>query len=770
MYTHTFILCLAVLVLVQAPLSALQYPAPVAPGKARTAFTEKELVIENQVLLGRFFVKEGCITSFTLASKETDRTVTLPGSRLPSIVLDEAAAITPEMFELTEPLHRENSVFSMALRNKEKGLSITWRVKLDDNTNAVIQTYTLTASTDLPVQELCFLDTKLTGARQVGQVDGSVVVCDSVFLAVEHPLAKNMVDKDGEVRCSVPRGNVLGKGETWRYSFAAGVVPQGQLRRGFLSYLEHRRPRPYQPFLHYNSWYHLNIGRPDNHMTEKECLETIEFIGRELVKKRKVTLDAFVWDDGWDDFNSLWGFHEDFPRGFKRLNQAAKKYNAAQGVWMSPWGGYGAPKNKRVAHGKSKGYETNKNGFSMAGEKYGAAFRNVCLSMMREHGVVFFKFDGMGSANGTGAANELADDIDAVLELSRTLRRENPDVFISATTGTWASPFWTLFADSIWRQGGDTSFYGPGNSRQKWITYRDMYCYRCIVQWGPLYPLNSLMLHGLCIGERANPARMSRDEKSVADEIWTFFGSGTNLQELYISPHLLTETMWNELAAAANWSRRNADTLIDSHWIGGDPRLGEVYGWASWQPGKAIVVLRNPSEEKKQFDLELARECELPDAYLTDYALTSLRPKNRKTSLTTPSTLPVRIELKPFEVAVLEAQPVAGAKKYDATEYRRHCAERKAVRMKKVQAVFKGGSIWQYKHNGASYQRRFLPDGSAELFVNGERSTSWKGFTWRMDGEKLLVDKPVGGVEIHRLDSKNRLVLPAGLGTAEKVE
>jgi len=88
-------------------------------------------------------------------------------------------------------------------------------------------------------------------------------------------------------------------------------------------------------------------------------------------------------------------------------------------------------------------------------DKYGKAFRDVCLNMMREQGVVFFKFDGMGGGNETtGARAEMADDVDAVLELTRTLRRENPDVFISATAGTWASPFWTFYADSIWRQGG----------------------------------------------------------------------------------------------------------------------------------------------------------------------------------------------------------------------------------------------------------------------------------------------------------------------------
>jgi hypothetical protein len=267
----------------------------------------------------------------------------------------------------------------------------------------------------------------------------------------------------------------------------------------------------------------------------------------------------------------------------------------------------------------------------------------------------------MGSGGGTGAAGELADDIDAVLSLTRELREEAPDVFISATTGTWASPFWTLYADSVWRQGGDTGFHGPGNGRQQWITYRDMFCYRCIVQWGPLYPLNSLMLHGPCIGERANPARMDRDEKSVADEIWTFFGSGTNLQELYISPHLLTPTMWDELAAAAKWSRANADVLVDTHWIGGDPGSGEVYGWASWQPRGGIVVLRNPSDKPGTYDLELARDLELPEHYMTDYRLTSPRPHQRTGELFAAAGKPVRIELRPFEVLVFEAAAVDAA-------------------------------------------------------------------------------------------------------------
>ena len=63
-----------------------------------------------------------------------------------------------------------------------------------------------------------------------------------------------------------------------------------------------------------------------------------------------------------------------------------------------------------------------------------------------------------------------------------------------------------------------------------------------------------------------------------------FFGNGTQLQEMYITPSLLDSQNWDDLAEAAKWSRANADVLVDTHWIGGDPGKGEVYGWASWSP------------------------------------------------------------------------------------------------------------------------------------------------------------------------------------------
>ncbi len=651
---------LPILLLAVCPgvLRAIDYPAT-APGKTNRSVAADRAILANAAIRGEWTLETGRITSLTLDHKGTGQSLKFKSGCLPQVVLGDGRMIDLGSLRPSEPLHLEGHSIVTAFKDEDSGLALRWSAALDDDANAIIQNLRLTASKDIEIDELVFIDAPVEVARQVGQVAGSVVVCGDMFMAVEHPLAKNTVGDHSRIRCALPRGNTLKAGQSWTQTCATGVVPPGQLRRGFLYYLERRRAHPYRQFLHYNNWYDVVLARPVERATEAECLETIELYGRELVDQRKVKMDAFVWDDGWDDFNSLWGFHKGFPNGFRRLKAAAGKYGAAQGVWMSPWGGYAGAKDQRIAFGKSRGYETNAGGFSMAGENYGKAFREACLHMMREQGVNFFKFDGMGGGNEvTGATAEAADDIDAVLDLTLALRRENPEVFISATVGTWASPFWTWYADSIWRQGGDNGFFGKGDTRQQWITYRDKFCHERIVQLGPLYPLNSLMLHGILVGERRNPARIVRNEKSVADEIWTFFGSGTCLQELYVNPRLLTAKMWDELAAAANWSRSNSNILVDTHWIGGNPATAEVYGWASWQPGKGILVLRNPSENPQDFGITPQAALELPEGVAGPMTLKAVYPRGRRLpAVVSDVGQTIRLSLQPFEAIVMELRP-----------------------------------------------------------------------------------------------------------------
>ncbi len=644
------------------------------PQAATLRFEDGQGVLENGLLRATWEGKDavrnlqigggGLSAEVPPASlKELFSIILADGKEIPSSQLEGIGDLRRTRVEATpEAVRKEERhggwMLARSFRSQSPDFRAEWSMTLRDGANYIVFELRLDGGNkDVPIRGVRLLDASGPRGKVAGTVQGSPVVAGRMFFGGESPLAENRVEGDG-LRCEIPLPP-LRPGGTLRRTAVAGVAPEGQLRRGFLDYLERRRARPYRPFVHYNSWYHLNIGRPGNRMVEEECLETVSLIGRELTDKRGVRLDGFVWDDGWDDHDSLWGFHDGFPRGFRKIREASAKYGAAMGVWMSPWGGYGGPQKRRVEHGKKQGFETNARGFSMAGPKYRDRFREVCLHMMRDQGVAFFKFDGMGGGNEVeGAKAEASEDIEGVLDLVRSLREENPDLFISATVGTWASPFWLLHADSIWRQGGDTGYHGAGNHREQWITYRDMYAYRRVVQAGPLYPLNALMFHGLTIADRRNPAKMPRDEESVIHEIWMTFGCGTGLLELYISPYLLTDPMWDDLAAAVKWYRANEDVLVDTHWVGGDPGKGEVYGFASWNPRKAILVLRNPSDKAQAIEMDLQQAFELPAGACRAYRLADARrPDSGRAPARVEAGHPHAFRLDPFEVKVWNATP-----------------------------------------------------------------------------------------------------------------
>jgi len=542
----------------------------------------------------------------------------------------------------------------LTLEDKEGRVSASWRGILRDGSHYVRQEVTVRAQTDdLPLSELCLIDLTVAGAEVAGTVKGSPVVAGNMFFACEHPLSVSKVEGE-RVRCTLARALPLRVGHTMVCTSVIGVTPIGQLRRGFLKYIERERAHPYRTFLHYNSWYDLGYFTKYD---EASALTVIETFGTELRTKRGVILSSFLFDDGWDDPTTLWKFHSGFPRGFTPLREAAAKYGAAPGVWMSPWGGYGKPKEERLKFGQQAGFEMNKGGFALSGPIYYRRFRETCLEMIRRYGVNQFKIDGTGNVDTVIPGSEFGSDFEAAIALLSELRAEKPDLYVNLTTGTYPSPFWLWYADSVWRGGSDHSFAGVGSDRQQWITYRDAQTYKNVVKRGPLYPLNSLMLHGVIYAKHAR--KLDADPKGdLADEIRSYFGTGTQLQEMYITASLLSEKDWDTLAEAANWSRFNASVLVDTHWIGGDPGQLEVYGWASWSPTKGILVLRNPSDKEQRFSLDIESAFELPTHAARRYKGRSpWREHHRQQPIELRAGREHPFSLKPFEVLTLEATP-----------------------------------------------------------------------------------------------------------------
>src|SRR5271165_117368 len=534
-------------------------------------------------------------------------------------------------------------------------LHVTWRVILRDGSNYVRQEVTATAKeADVPIREVRLVDFKVPYARVVGTVKGSPVVAGLLFAGFEYPLSLCAVAGD-RARCWVERELPLKAGQSVTYSSVAGVTAGGQLRRGFLHYVERERAHPYRTFLNYNSWYDLGYF---SKYDEEGALNVINTFGTELTKKRGVPIASFLFDDGWDDPATLWQFNSGFPDGFAKLRSTAASYGTAPGVWLSPWGGYGNPKKQRVAAGESTGYEIVDKGFVLSGPKYYAAFRDACVRFVRDYGVNQFKFDGTGNADRVVPGSSFDSDFGAAIHLIGELRALKPDLYINLTTGTYPSPFWLRYADSIWRGGEDHDFLGVGPKREQWITYRDADTYEHIVLSGPLFPLNSLMLHGMIYAKHAKDLDTD-PQAGFKNEVHDFFGNGTQLQEMYVTPSLLSQADWDTLAEAAAWSRANADVLVDTHWIGGDPSLLEVYGWASWRPGKAVLVLRNPSDEPQTISIDLAQALELPADASRRYELRSPWKEDRqRPSVRVTAGEAHTFALKPFEVLVLDGKPV----------------------------------------------------------------------------------------------------------------
>jgi len=636
-------------------------------GAAKAEIRGQLLSLSNRMVEERWSVRGGKLTGLKFVIRGTGASVALPRDSFLLFLKDGTTVRASEMRLADGPRiealkanpttsraaeHFAGQEILVRLKDPAGKISVDWRAILRDGSNYVRQEITISARNgDQPISEVRLFDGSLPGASVIGSVKGSPVTAGDLFLGFEDPLAQCEVRST--LICGMKRELPLRKEQKVDYSMVIGASPPGQMRRGFLNYVERERAHPYRTFLHYNSWYDIGFGKPYD---AAAVLDVIGAFGTELVHKREVKLDSFLLDDGWDNPGSTWQVNSGFPGGIAALNRAAHEYGGAIGIWLSPWGGYEEAKQQRLDFGRKNGFETNEGGFALSGPKYYARFREVSLDFIHKDGVNQFKIDGTGNVDSVFPGSSFDSDFAAAISLIRDWRAKKPDLYVNLTTGTYPSPFWLRYADSIWRGGEDHSFAGVGSWREKWITYRDAQTYRNIVQAGPLFPLNSLMLHGLIYARQAEHLD-SDPGNDFTNEVHDYFGTGTQLQEMYISHALLSKNNWDTLAEAANWSRRNAGVLRDTHWIGGNPGKLEVYGWAAWSREKGILTLRNPSDQRQSIAIDVGRAFELPPGVPRRFVASSPWKQDRGVP---PVSLAAGEEhvfmLEPFEVLTLETQ------------------------------------------------------------------------------------------------------------------
>lgn len=542
---------------------------------------------------------------------------------------------------------------SATFKETESGMTVRWKAELRDGSAYVREIFDVEASQPVELKKIQL--TELKGPYKVlGNVPGSPLVGDNgVYAGVELPVAKAQAEGDAAhigFDCKLP----MTAGVVNTFSTVKGVWAKDQLRRSFLHYLERERATPYHQYLHYNGWYDTGLNPSAKHL-----IETAAVYGKEL-GKRKVKLEGFVLDDGWDDVNEgLWlPSTKKFPGGFSDTIAAVKKIPSKFGIWISPLGGYYGT-DERIAQAKKLGaLPQDAKEFDLSYPEYRKWFKERCASLMTEDGVNYFKWDKAGHGVSPHFMN--------LLGIANELKKIDPSVFINVTVGTWPSPFWLNHIDCTWRDGtADVFWTGKGNTRERSITFRDGACYGYIVICGPLYPLNSLMHHGIVLGNDFQGKNVTFGEKGgennfdLKNDARMFFGAGANLQELYLTASMMDEKAWNDVAEAAKWARKNSDILVDIHWTAGNPNKLEPYGYAAWTRAGATLALRNPDDQPREVELDAKEVFQPEPGSPAVFKMKSPYKDQRLKSLDMEQGKKVKITMEPFEVLVFEMRSKA---------------------------------------------------------------------------------------------------------------
>lgn len=498
-----------------------------------------------------------------------------------------------------------------------------------------------------------------------------------LFWGMEYPTARNDLINNGS-SSKIEIGDYYGAhlGADWTLSdwVVIGLSPQANIRQWFMRYVDDIRAQPLRPYLLYKTWYDLRIPEdvedPERVLNEQSALNAIEIIQRELTEKRGVALDAFVLDDGWDLHRSDWKIStERFPNEFESLVDKLDRTNTDLGIWFSPIGGY-SHKHWRVEWMGEHGYELiGGHQLCIAGGKYHKLFKKRITDFIKDWGVGYYKWDGTQFAcnnpshgHPIGVYSRRAI-MDSVASLSQAVWDANPDAFLNISSGTWLSPWWVKYADTIWMQGGDYGFTNVSSisQRDRAITFRDLVLYDNSNNKNIWFPIANLMTVGVIKGKLHQLGEEEALEK-FANNALLVFGRGTAKWELYLSPEMLTSDEWDVLAQGAKWAIDRFDILKHSVMIGGDPGLGEAYGHAHFKDDRGIIILRNPTIEEQSMEITLNEILGISgDA--KSLVVERVYPQRWISRVLASSGSAIRVDLQGYETAIYEIFPLMGTER-----------------------------------------------------------------------------------------------------------
>ncbi len=520
---------------------------------------------------------------------------------------------------------------------------------------------------------------ELVHAGGFGQPIALVLSTGSAFFGVEYPAAQNDTrnfekEKSVDIKCGHEVGQLAESEWITSEPTVMGVGPTRYVKQWFFKYLDGIRVAPLKPYALYNSWYDLRS--PDyprvpigNVMSEQSAMKMVRLLKENMIDRHGIQLDAFVLDDGWDVYQSDWVLRkEQWPNGLVPLANELAKTNTALGIWFGPTGGYSFRKY-RLNWMKENGYETVGDQLCVGGAKYSALLKKRTTDFVAQDGVQYFKWDGIQfscSEPNHGHPIDIYSRraiMESVVSWCNAVREKDPATFLNITSGTWMSPWWVKYANTIWMQGEDYGYADVPSLSQRdgAITYRDFVLYEDFKQKGLWFPIANLMTHGIIKGKLELLGSPEEPIDKFTDDVLLYFARGVSMYELYISPDILSEAEWTSISKSLSWARDRFSTLMHTEMIGGNPLKREAYGYAHFNGKKGILAVRNPFVESTTLNVLLSPELGIePDA--TQLVLECVYPNRWISPVLYRTNETVTIPLEGYETAVYEIYALSDAK------------------------------------------------------------------------------------------------------------
>jgi len=479
---------------------------------------------------------------------------------------------------------------------------------------------------------------------------GQPLYVDDLFLGIVHPGAQNFV-RDGGIACRLPAYDKLGADKTVRTrEFVVGAGEAGGARRAFLGYIDATRPVAARMICLVNDWYWKDKSRP---------VEAIKAVAR-VKQESGLPVDSFTLDDGWDfdwdEATGLWGRldRKRFPGGWESLEAAGRPADINISLWFGPIGGYGVRK-RRIEFARTLGFEINGDKLCLAGPRYR---RHVVKSFSQwaAKGMDYIKVDGFwpdcrktdhGHPVGPGGAIA---QMDTLMEVFDAWRQARPKLVIGYTSGSNPSPFWLQHCDFVWRGGADDSHAGVGEPFDRHNTFLDG-CLQALRDTE--MPVSAIVTFDIVQGRTAGGS-----EEGFERGVWWLAARTSLHHDWYVQAGDLKPAEWKLLARAAKWAKQHETLFRWSRMVGGDPRKGEIYGFAAFDAGRGTLALRNPSAEPRTLEGSPAELLDMPiAARALSYRLHGVYGTTQSLEGTQPATAPLRIELPALGIAVFEIEP-----------------------------------------------------------------------------------------------------------------